>query len=129
MTAAWLRVSDDRLEPRVPDAELPELWRAVVGGQWRIVDHYDRRGRRYLVAVRSERPAQSLSPRERAVCDLVARGLANKLVAHELGLSASTVAGYLASAMRKLRATGRSQLIAIWNAQAMLRPSPQSACW
>ena len=45
-----------------------------------------------------------LSPREREVMTLVTRGLMNKQVAHELGLSEITVKLYRGQAMRKMGA-------------------------
>lgn len=44
----------------------------------------------------------ALAPRERQVLEKLAKGLQNKVVAHELGLSARTVEAYRATLMRKL---------------------------
>ncbi|MEJ5221694.1 MAG: helix-turn-helix transcriptional regulator [Tepidiforma sp.] len=54
-----------------------------------------------------------LSPREREVAGLVARGMTNAEIARSLGLSASTVKHYVESAMRKAGVTNRVSL-AIW---------------
>jgi len=54
-----------------------------------------------------------LSPRERDVARLVARGVTNAEIARSLGLSASTVKHYVESAMRKAGVTNRVSL-AIW---------------
>jgi DNA-binding NarL/FixJ family response regulator len=54
-----------------------------------------------------------LSPREREVAGLVARGMTNAEIARSLGLSASTVKHYVESAMRKAGVTNRVAL-AIW---------------
>ncbi|PSK96110.1 regulatory LuxR family protein [Haloactinopolyspora alba] len=51
-----------------------------------------------------------LSPREREVCDLVARGLTNRQVAEALFLSPRTVDRHLGAAMRKLGVTSRTAL-------------------
>jgi DNA-binding NarL/FixJ family response regulator len=48
--------------------------------------------------------ASALSPREREVALLVARGLANKEIARELGLSQGTVKLHVHSIFLKLRA-------------------------
>jgi DNA-binding NarL/FixJ family response regulator len=54
-----------------------------------------------------------LSPREREVAGLVARGMTNAEIARSLGLSASTVKHYVESAMRKAGVSNRVSL-AIW---------------
>jgi len=54
-----------------------------------------------------------LSPRERDVAGLVARGVTNAEIARSLGLSASTVKHYVGSAMRKAGVTNRVSL-AVW---------------
>jgi FixJ family two-component response regulator len=52
-----------------------------------------------------------LSPREREVMTLVTRGLMNKQVAHELGLSEITVKLYRGQAMRKMEASSLADLV------------------
>jgi FixJ family two-component response regulator len=52
-----------------------------------------------------------LSPREREVMALVTRGLMNKQVAHELGLSEITVKLYRGQAMRKMEASSLADLV------------------
>ena len=52
-----------------------------------------------------------LSPREREVMTLVTRGLMNKQVAHELGLSEITVKIYRGQAMRKMGAGSLADLV------------------
>ncbi len=52
-----------------------------------------------------------LSPREREVMTLVTRGLMNKQVAHELGLSEITVKLYRGQAMRKMEANSLADLV------------------
>lgn len=54
---------------------------------------------------------ESLSPREREVMTLVTRGLMNKQVAGELGLSEITVKLYRAQAMRKMSARSLADLV------------------
>lgn len=54
---------------------------------------------------------ESLSPREREVMTLVTRGLMNKQVAGELGLSEITVKLYRAQAMRKMSADTLADLV------------------
>jgi DNA-binding NarL/FixJ family response regulator len=51
-----------------------------------------------------------LSDRELAVARLVVEGMTNRAIAQELHLSTSTVQAHVASAMRKLQASSRTQL-------------------
>jgi two-component system, NarL family, nitrate/nitrite response regulator NarL len=55
--------------------------------------------------------ARGLSPREREVALLVARGLSNKEVARQLGLSNGTVKIHLHRVFQKLGAKSRYRLI------------------
>jgi two-component system, NarL family, nitrate/nitrite response regulator NarL len=55
--------------------------------------------------------SQGLSPREREVASLVARGLSNKEVARQLGLSNGTVKIHLHRVFQKLGAKSRYRLI------------------
>lgn len=61
------------------------------------------------------RPAfgwSSLTPAERNVADLVARGLTNPEIAARLGVSAGTVKGHVSSVLRKLSLRTRAELAA-----------------
>jgi len=61
------------------------------------------------------RPAfgwSSLTPAERNVADLVARGLTNPEIAARLGVSAGTVKDHVSSALRKLSVRTRAELAA-----------------
>ncbi|MCC6791605.1 MAG: hypothetical protein IT336_07975, partial [Thermomicrobiales bacterium] len=62
---------------------------------------------------RSERGVERLSPREREVAALVARGGANRAIAEELFISAATVERHVANIMTKLGCRSRAQ-IAAW---------------
>ena len=57
--------------------------------------------------------AAALSPREREVLELLARGCRVRQAAHELGLSPETVQTHIRNAMRKLNARTRVQAVAI----------------
>jgi DNA-binding CsgD family transcriptional regulator len=59
-------------------------------------------------------PLVPLSPRERQVVALAARGQANKVIASDLGLRVSTVSVYLLKAARKLGVRGRVALISAY---------------
>ena len=54
---------------------------------------------------------ESLSPRERAVMDLVVRGHLNKQVGSALGISEITVKAHRGKAMRKMQATSIAELV------------------
>jgi NarL family two-component system response regulator YdfI len=59
----------------------------------------------------SERPA--LTPREREVLDLLARGLSNKQIAMRMALAENTVKFHVASILAKLDAATRTQAVTI----------------
>jgi DNA-binding CsgD family transcriptional regulator len=106
-----------RLRRADPD-EAVTLWRALVSGQWSLVDHFDHDGRRYVVAHRNQmldaRPRLlALSERERQAAVLAALGHGNKLIAYDLGISPAAVAIYLSRAAAKLGASSRVSLIQI----------------
>ena len=54
----------------------------------------------------------SLTPAERDVADLVARGLTNPEIAARLGVSAGTIKDHVSSALRKLGVRTRAELAA-----------------
>lgn len=104
-----------RLRRDDPDQAL-ELWRALVSGRWSLLEHFERDGRRYLVARRNEpgvTDPRALSQRERQVTWCAALGHPNKLIGYELGLSLSSVASHLAAASRKLGVSSRAELVSL----------------
>jgi len=109
------RIEKARGKQRRTDPEAAtEAWNGLVSGRWSLVDRFERGGRRYIVARRNEHTLpdpRALTPRERVVAHLAALGKSNKLIGYELGISGSTIAGHLASAMRKLGAKTRADLI------------------
>lgn len=101
-----------RMRKSDPDGAL-SIWRALVGGCWSLVDHFERGGRRYLIVRKNElgvRDPRRLSSRESDVAWLAGIGQPNKLIAYALGLSESTVATHLSHALHKLRLANRSAL-------------------
>lgn len=94
--------------------EALELWRALHEGRWSIVDVFDNDGRRFLVARANEpasAPAPALSRREQQVVDRLALGHSNRMIAYELGISASSVATHLRRASAKLRLSSTRELV------------------
>jgi hypothetical protein len=87
-------------------SEAIETWRGLVAGRWSLVDRFERDGRRYLVAHKNDpatRDPRGLTERERQVLGYADLGRSNKLIAYELGLSASTVGVILMNARAKLK--------------------------
>jgi DNA-binding NarL/FixJ family response regulator len=68
---------------------------------------------REVLDARVQDPAGELSVREREVLRLVARGLPNKLIARELGISEKTVKAHLTSVFHRIGVTDRTQA-ALW---------------
>jgi DNA-binding NarL/FixJ family response regulator len=61
-------------------------------------------------------PPHRLTPREREVLDLIGRGLPNKLIARELGVSEKTVKAHVTHVLAKLGVSDRTQA-ALWAAR------------
>jgi two-component system response regulator FixJ len=62
-------------------------------------------------SVEIRRRLENLSERERQVLDGLVAGKSNKIIAHDLSLSARTIEGYRASVMAKMQAHSLSALI------------------
>jgi DNA-binding NarL/FixJ family response regulator len=65
----------------------------------------------YLRRVDDEGPADGLTPREREVLRLVARGASNRAIANDLGISVKTVEAHRANLMAKLDMHDRTELV------------------
>jgi DNA-binding CsgD family transcriptional regulator len=85
------------------------LWDALLNGEVTVVECYDRDGQRFVVA-RKNKTRVRLSEVERTVVTWVATGGAQKIVALELGLSASGVSDALARALEKLGVSSVAEL-------------------
>jgi DNA-binding NarL/FixJ family response regulator len=66
--------------------------------------------------------ADGLTHRERAVAELVGRGMQNKVIAYELNISLSTVKAHVHSIIRKLKARNRTELAVKVTAQWTVGP-------
>ena len=62
-------------------------------------------------AARTAEPFPDLTPSERRVLQLLARGLSNEVIAGELSLSAKTVRNYVSTIFGKLHVASRAQAI------------------
>jgi DNA-binding NarL/FixJ family response regulator len=71
------------------------------------------RAARTLIGSRNSAPSHQLSDREREVLGLVTRGLSNKLIARELGISEKTVKAHLTAIFQRIGVTDRVQA-AMW---------------
>lgn len=101
------------LRRRDPDAAV-ESWRGLVAARWSLVDRFERDGKRFVLAqenLASETPRRELSQRERQALAYARLGHTNKLIAYELGISASTVGVLLWRAANKLGARTREELL------------------
>ena len=103
------------------DVELAtRRWRPLVLSRWSLLDDFDSDGRRFVVAVDNgpptRPPRRDLSEREHQVLTQAHMGHSIKVIAYELGLSASTVRVLLHRAARKLGASTRAELLARFDA-------------
>ena len=89
--------------------ELLEAIRAVAAGR----SHVDERLRPLLASRFSSARVGVLSPREREVLDLLAKGLNGEEVAERLVISPETVRTHVRNAMEKLEASTRVHAVAI----------------
>jgi DNA-binding NarL/FixJ family response regulator len=91
-------------------------WRALVEGQWSLVESFESDGRRFLLARKNPPDAPRtplLTERERAVLGLRARSHGVKLIAYELGLSPASVSRSLRSALQKLGVSSVGEIIPV----------------
>lgn len=95
-----------------PDRAL-HLWKGLVAGEWSLVDHWERGGRRYLAAYRNRpelRDPRALTATECAALKYLALGASNKDICFALGLPAGTVSSCVAKIMKKLGVKRRVDL-------------------
>lgn len=91
-----------------------ETWKALVRGRWSVVDWFDTDGRRFVLAMPNSPKVfdpRGLSEQECQVATYVLLGEPNKLIAYRLGLSQGRVSGLLKSAMHKMGAKSKAELV------------------
>ena len=95
--------------------------------RWLVLDRFQRDERRFILArhvMADGRSLTALSKRERIVVDHAARGLANKCIAWELGVSVDTVATHLRRSAKKLGVSSRIELVGLfWD---LVAPGPMA---
>lgn len=96
-------VADMLVEPLTDD----ELREAVARALGRDAEGRAARAERARIEARVE----ALSPRERQVCERVRKGMLNKQIAAELGISEATVKVHRAHAMTRLRVSSAAELV------------------
>lgn len=103
-----------------PDA-VERALRAVAAGEMILSPTVAERAMRYVVGGQSSArlPFPQLTPREREVLDLVARGLDNAAIARRLSLSPKTVRNTLATVLAKLALPDRPAAILRARAEGM----------
>lgn len=106
-----------------PDRALA-LWQGLVAGEWSLVDHWERGGRRYIAAYRNRpelRDPRALTASECATLKYLALGATNKEIAFALGLPAGTVSSSVTNVLRKLRVKRRVDLAVLADPSRMVR--------
>lgn len=113
LSVAAARIEEARILPGGPDpANAAGAWKGLVATRWKLVDEFERDGKRYVVAQQNTPEVDAeLSPRERAVVAAAAMGHHDKLIAYDLGVADSTVRVLMFRATRKLRAANRAEAI------------------
>lgn len=95
----------------------------LVHGEWKLIQRFDRDGRRFFVWMRDEAhtgAGRALTERERVVLARVARGMGDRAVSAELGCSTSTVATHRLRAMAKLGIASRTVLAQVLSGVALV---------
>ncbi len=94
--------------------EALEIWKAMIRGEWSLVERFESDGRRFYVAHRNGenvRDPRGLSAQEARVAAFAARGFSGKLSAYYLGVSEQTIATHLKNACRKLACATKAELV------------------
>jgi two-component system nitrate/nitrite response regulator NarL len=108
MEAKNLRVQGMVLKNSDPAYLLECLERVSRGGRWIDPELSDRA--KALAETLGNREGPSLSPRERELISLVRKGLRNREIAEQLGVTEGTIKVYLHSVFEKLGVSSRTEL-------------------
>lgn len=115
MRDAAIRIDRSRGKLRKQDPELAlQTWTALVDGRWSLVDWFDTDQRRLILAIPNPpeiRDPRGLTEQEAQVVTYAALGETNKLIAYRLGLSQPRLSSLLKSAMHKLGAKSKADLV------------------
>jgi DNA-binding CsgD family transcriptional regulator len=109
---------DERSVPILSRMEAYSFRSELLRGEWRLLDQFDRDGKRYFAWTRGRGRSdrrRSLTKRERDVLERVATGHSDRAIAMDLRCSSSTVATHRLRAMSKLGLRSRavfSQILA-----------------
>ena len=111
---AVVRIDKARSTAGSSDAiEAMEHWRGLVDGRWSLIDHFERDGKRFIVAHKNDpfvHDPRGLSVREKQISELIGMGRSTKEIAYELGLSLSAISMSAKAACEKLGLTSRAEL-------------------
>jgi DNA-binding NarL/FixJ family response regulator len=91
--------------------EITRAIEAVGRGEAMLAPSIARQVIAYVASPRAPEPFPDLTPRERELLDLVARGWSNARIAEHFTLSTKTVRNHVSNIMAKLRVHDRSQAI------------------
>jgi DNA-binding NarL/FixJ family response regulator len=100
------------------------LWQGLVAGEWSLVDHWERGGRRYIAAYRNRpelRDPRALTSTERAMLKYLALGATNEDIMYALGLRKGTVSSAVSQILKKLRMRRRVELAVFADPSRMVR--------
>ena len=114
--AAFARGADGYVLKGTPSAELVETVRAAAQGRTRIAPAI---AAQLATAVRTS-PRDRITAREREILILVARGLANKEIAAQLGISERTVKFHVGEILARLGAPNRAGAVALAKERGLL---------
>lgn len=101
-----------------PSSGASEHWRALLSGDWVLVDQFDRDGRRYLIAEHRPEP-DAIARADWELLRARAQGASLKMIAAEFGLSESAVCRRSKRAMQKLGLRSQLELARLF-AEAVL---------
>jgi len=73
----------------------------------------------------TEKPLNKLTQREQEIAELVARGLTNRQISTELGISERTAGNHVARILRKLGLRSRAQIASWTTERQLLAPDPE----